>query len=88
MFFIHDFVFLACTENGKPGKRLVCPTPKNGTRFWSCLLPSELCNGIQDCDHGEDEDPKLCMFYKAVRQQSILSEIYSFLGKEKLLNKS
>uniref|UniRef100_A0A914EFJ9 Uncharacterized protein n=1 Tax=Acrobeloides nanus TaxID=290746 RepID=A0A914EFJ9_9BILA len=66
----------ACNENGKPGTRLVCPTPKNGTRFWFCLLPSELCNGIQDCDNGEDEDPKFCMFYKAIRQQSMLSEIH------------
>uniref|UniRef100_A0A914EGJ5 Uncharacterized protein n=1 Tax=Acrobeloides nanus TaxID=290746 RepID=A0A914EGJ5_9BILA len=60
----------SCTQTGNPGPRIVCPTPKNGTRYWTCILPSELCNGVKDCENGEDEDPKFCMFYKVAQKNS------------------
>uniref|UniRef100_A0A914CUQ6 Uncharacterized protein n=1 Tax=Acrobeloides nanus TaxID=290746 RepID=A0A914CUQ6_9BILA len=90
--------FMACTQTGNPGTRLVCPTPKNGTRYWTCILPSELCNGIADCENGEDEDPKFCMFYKAAQkntknikkskdQQLDCKEAKSRNWKHKMVNK-
>uniref|UniRef100_A0A914CVT7 Uncharacterized protein n=1 Tax=Acrobeloides nanus TaxID=290746 RepID=A0A914CVT7_9BILA len=88
----------SCTQTGNPGTRLVCPTPKNGTRYWTCILPSELCNGIADCENGEDEDPKFCMFYKAAQkntknikkskdQQLDCKEAKSRNWKHKMVNK-
>uniref|UniRef100_A0A914E9T2 Uncharacterized protein n=1 Tax=Acrobeloides nanus TaxID=290746 RepID=A0A914E9T2_9BILA len=57
-----------CTETGRPGSRVVCPTSNNKSRWWSCLKPSELCDGIENCYNGEDENPMFCMFYKASMQ--------------------
>ena len=28
-------------------------------------MPDEVCNGVPDCGLGDDEDPKMCLYFRA-----------------------
>ena len=44
-----------------------CPMHADGdVNDWPCVRRADLCNGQNDCPHGHDENPILCMFWKAV----------------------
>ena len=50
-----------------------CPSPdKNG--HYRCIRPTDLCNNIDDCAKGEDEDKTVCMFYKMVSKKADMEE--------------
>lgn len=41
-----------------------CPSPTiNDPNRWQCIRGVDLCNGIPDCDGGEDENPTFCLFH-------------------------
>uniref|UniRef100_A0A7E4ZVY7 Uncharacterized protein n=1 Tax=Panagrellus redivivus TaxID=6233 RepID=A0A7E4ZVY7_PANRE len=53
-----------CSEPGRETLRLFCPF-SYGYQWWDCLMPDEVCDGIPHCGLGDDEDPKMCMYFKA-----------------------
>uniref|UniRef100_A0A914Y6Q5 Uncharacterized protein n=1 Tax=Panagrolaimus superbus TaxID=310955 RepID=A0A914Y6Q5_9BILA len=53
---------------GRETARLFCPF-SYGYRWWDCLMPDEVCDGIPHCGLGDDEDPKMCLYYKAALSQ-------------------
>jgi len=51
------------------GKRQhLCPS--QGLRKYDvCISKEAFCDAVNDCPNGEDEDPKLCFFYKQLDRQ-------------------
>ncbi|KRZ75810.1 hypothetical protein T10_756 [Trichinella papuae] len=54
-----------CPNQDKYTEHIVqCPSASpRGIADKICITTGELCNGIQSCPNGEDENPSLCMFW-------------------------
>uniref|UniRef100_A0A914PT66 Uncharacterized protein n=1 Tax=Panagrolaimus davidi TaxID=227884 RepID=A0A914PT66_9BILA len=65
---LNDKPPIKCSEMGRETARLFCPF-SYGYRWWDCLMPDEVCDGIPHCGLGDDEDPKMCLYYKAALSQ-------------------
>ena len=55
---------LGCSESGRETLRLFCPF-SYGYQWWDCLMPDEVCDGVPHCGLGDDEDPKMCLYFRA-----------------------
>ena len=64
-------IFLNVLLSVCPGAegQVQCPrTPSS--RDVSCISDRQMCDGVRDCDRGEDEDDVMCLLYDVARSIS------------------
>uniref|UniRef100_A0A0N5BHY5 Uncharacterized protein n=1 Tax=Strongyloides papillosus TaxID=174720 RepID=A0A0N5BHY5_STREA len=65
-----------CPTARKGQHMMLCPS-RNERNYDICISVEQLCDNVENCPEGEDEDLKSCMFYKATKHQ--LKHIYNAL---------
>uniref|UniRef100_A0A0N4Z9F7 GDNF domain-containing protein n=1 Tax=Parastrongyloides trichosuri TaxID=131310 RepID=A0A0N4Z9F7_PARTI len=65
-----------CPTARKGQHMMLCPS-RNQRNYDICISAEQLCDNVENCPEGEDEDLKSCMFYKATKHQ--LKHIYNAL---------
>ncbi|CEF64808.1 GH16255p [Strongyloides ratti] len=65
-----------CPTARKGQHMMLCPS-RNERNYDICISAEQLCDNVENCPEGEDEDLKSCMFYKATKHQ--LKHIYNAL---------
>ncbi|CAJ0951831.1 unnamed protein product, partial [Mesorhabditis belari] len=60
-----------CPQASKSAEKWeFCPKPQSGNVVdWPCVRFSDLCNGLEDCPGGSDEDPEICFFHNLMRHE-------------------
>ncbi|XP_050693996.1 actin-binding protein WASF1-like [Eriocheir sinensis] len=64
--------------DGRP--RMYCPT-RGDEAQWVCVDEEELCDGVDHCPGGEDEEPTHCLFHTAMRGHMEILTKYVMLSK-------
>ncbi|KAK0425564.1 hypothetical protein QR680_009261 [Steinernema hermaphroditum] len=63
-----------CPASKSGHRQMLCPS-RNAHNYDVCISVEQLCDKVNDCPQGEDEDATTCLFYKTTREQ--LKQIYN-----------